>query len=517
MQKKLVVVLTLLALVFGTLGAASAQSAKDASWQVSVTYQNVGTSAATIMVDFYAEGDDSPVSFNPLNGIGDGTLAAGAGASFWIGSVNGLADGWNGSAVMSSDQPVVATVVQFSGDAGFKMRLLSNGFQAADASEQYLIATTLLNKYNRTTVFSIQNVQAEPIVATVNFYNADNSGVLASTIQHTIPGNSSKYIDMSNSADTGLGAGVTTFNGSAIITAELVSDSSPAMVVAAASEYYTNRPVAANFEGVSLGDASTTLYLATGICENFGLDTYYAVQNASLTDSAFIEVAYYNASNGALKATDGRYEIGPGQKKSITTCMPNDSTNMAGFTGSAVIKSYDAATGDVVGAPIVAIGKAQTSANAPRPATADAFTAFLAEPAGESELALPFIRWASDANFVASKPGKQRTYIAIQNLEDTQILVDVTYTDRDGNPVASQTLTIPAFSKGNSDPSGSGAVTAGVAFGMNSGEFGYYTDGGYGAGAIIEANTANPSATFIAIVRANNAGASEDYNGHPTP
>ena len=48
---------------------------------------------------------------------------------------------------------------------------------------------------------------------------------------------------------------------------------------------------------------------------------------------------------------------------------------------------------------------------------------------------------------------------------------------------------------------------------MNPGEFGYYTDGGYGAGAIIEADSSNPSASFIAIVRANNSGASEDYNG----
>jgi hypothetical protein len=497
-------------MVLGAIGGADvalAQSAKDASWDVSITYQNVGDDAATITVNFYEEGDATPVSFNPLEGVGDGTLAAGAGASFWIGSVSGLSDGWRGSAVMSADQPLVATVVQFSQDSGFKMRLLSNGFQAGDASNQYLVATVLLNKFKRTTVFSIQNTESSAVNATVRFYDADNNGNLASTITHEIPAQSSKYIDMSNTADTGL-TGYSTFNGSAIITAEFTGGGD-ANVVAAASEYYTNRPVAANFEGVPLSKAATTVYLATGLCERYGLDTYYAVQNASLTESAFIEVTYRN-TNGTTKATDGRYEIGPGQKKSIVTCSPNDSTDMSNFTGSAVINSYNAATGTTAGADIVAIGKAQTSANAPTPSTADAFTAFLGEPEGVTRIALPFIRWASDANFVASKPGKQRTYIAIQNLESSSIKVNVTYKDRDGNTVGStQTLTIEGYAKGNSDPSG----VVNISSEMNTDEFGYYKDGGYGAGAIIEAHPDNPAATFIAIVRANNKGASEDYNG----
>lgn len=512
------IILIVLVVAVAGVVPAYAQSAKNASWVVSVTYQNVGEGPATINVDFYGEGSATPISFNPLQGIGSGTLPAGAGASFYIGNVSGIPSGWRGNAVISADQPLVATVVQFSNDPGFKMRLLSNGFQSSDASEQYLIATVLLNKFSRTTVFSIQNVQNEAIRATVRFYDADNNGNLASTITHTIPANSSKYIDMSNSSDTGLPASTTVFNGSAIVTAVLDSDGvTSAKVVAAASEYYTNRPVAANFEGLPLNRAATTIYLATALCQRFGLDTYYAVQNASLTDTAFIEVTYRD-TNGNTVATDGRYQIGPGQKKSIVTCTPSDGTDMADFTGSAVIRSYNAATGSDPGAPIVAIGKAQTSALAPTPITADAFTAFMAELSGVSRIACPFIRWASDSNFIPSNPGKQRTYIAIQNLEGTTIKVNVTYKDRNGNTVGStQTLTIPAYSKGNSDPSSAGAVAAGGAAGMNPGEFGYYTDGGFGAGAIIEAHPDNPDAKFIAIVRANNAGASEDYNGPPAP
>ncbi len=180
----MVLVVMLLGLSSISALAQTLPPAKTVPWVVSVTYQNVGTGAATVMVDFYAEGGAVPVTFNPLLGIGDGTLAAGAGASFYIGSVTGIADGFRGNAIMSSDQPLVATVVQFSQTTGYKMRLLSNGFQTADASDQYLVATTLLNKFSRTTVFSIQNTENATINATVRFYDADNNGALAATKVH---------------------------------------------------------------------------------------------------------------------------------------------------------------------------------------------------------------------------------------------------------------------------------------------------------------------------------------------
>ncbi len=256
MKKGLTIVLLVAVAFFGVFGSAGA-SARTLSWAVSVTYQNVGTAPTTVSVDFYAAGSNTAITFDPLSG---GTLAAGAGASFFIGSVSGIAEGFRGNAVMTSSQPLVATVVQFHQNATgevVKMRMLSNGFQGADASNQYLIATTLLNKFNRTTVFSIQNTTASPVTATVNFYDADAAGALASSIPHTIPANSSKYIEMDNTADTGLSAGVTTFNGSAIVTVPTGT------IISSVSELYTNRDVGANFEGVPL--SSRRQYRLPGI------------------------------------------------------------------------------------------------------------------------------------------------------------------------------------------------------------------------------------------------------------
>jgi hypothetical protein len=502
-MKKIFVIALIMALMagaFGSFSPARAQ-ARTASWVVSVTYQNVGDVATAVNVDFYTEGDSTPISFDPLGG---GSLAAGAGASFFIGNVSGLADGYRGNAVMSSSEPLVATVVQFSQTVGFKMRLLSNGFQGSDGAEQYLIASTLFNKFSRTTVFSVQNTGGTDVTATVRLYDADNAGTLASEIDHVIPAYSSKFIDMDQSADTGLGAGVTVFNGSAIVTVPTGNS-----VVSVASELYTNRNVAANFEGIPLSRTANSIYLATALCRQFGLDTFYAVQNASLTTDASITVTYKNL-DGTTKATDGPYDIGPGQKKSITTCAPSSGTSMAGFTGSAIVES--------VGAPIAVIGKAQCS-TAPGicpTAQADVFTAFLGEVSGASKLAMPFVRYANDTNFNAASNtgGKQRSFIAIQNLESTSIDVNVKYYDKLGALVATHPLTIAGFSKGNS----SAALASALGLnGMNPGEFGYYTDGSFGGAVIVEAGAANPTAEFIAIVRVQHPGAGEDYNAVPVP
>jgi len=503
MKKGFFILLILALLAFGQFSTAQA-AATTLSWVVSVTYQNVGTGPTSVSVDFYPEGNATPINFDPLSG---GTLAAGAGASFYIGSVGGLSAGFNGNAVMASSQPLVATVVEFHQNAAgetVKMRMLSNGFQASDASNQYLIATTLLNKFNRTTLFSIQNTTGSAVSATVKFYDADNSGALAATVTHSIPANSSKYIDMAIPADTNLPGGTTTFNGSAIITVP------SGTIVSSVSELYNNRNVGANFEGIPLSRVANTIYMATGLCESASLDTYYAVQNASLTNSASITVTYRN-TNGTTKTTDGPYTIGPGQKKSITTCAPSSGVNMHGYTGAASVVS--------VGAPIAVIGKAQCSVAAGQCSAdkVDVFTIFLGESAGASNLALPFVRWANDANYNAASNlgGKQRTYLAIQNLEATTSAVDVQYYDKTGTLCGTDHLSIPALAKGNSNASvPAGVLGCGT---MNAGEFGYYTDGSFGGSVLVKAGAANPTAKIIAIARVQNPGAGEDYNAVPVP
>jgi len=490
----------LVAMLFATvgIGAVSAANARTLSWVVSITYQNVGTAAANVGVDFYAENSATAIHY----ALPD--LNAGAAASLYIGSVTDVPAGFRGSAVMSSTQQLVATVVQFHSNAAgetVKVRMLSNGFGDADASSTFLLATVMANNTNRTTIFSVQNIESETVTATFKFYDA--TGALASTKTYDIPAQSTKYIEMDVAAQTGL---PTTFNGSAIVTAVMKSDgTTAARVVATENEYWTTKFDAASFEGIPASKASQTLYLATGLCKNGGLRTYYAVQNSSLTTATNITVTYYNPADGSLKATDGPYPIGAGQKKSIDTCLP---AGMTGWSGSAKVVSDTT--------PIVAIGRAQDGTAGVDPNKKDVFTAFLGEPSGYAKLALPFVRWGSDARYTAATNygGVQRSYLAIQNVSTVSGKVNVKYMDKDGVLAATEVLTIAAGAKGQSNPSSAGALGKN---GMNAGEFGYYPGGLFGGGVIIEVDGSTPTARFIAVARVQNPGMGEDYNGVPIP
>ena len=518
MKFKLMTIVLIFALAFGFMGSVqpARAGAIDLSWAVSVTYQNVGTAATQVNVDFYAEDSSTAITFNPLAGVGDGTLAAGAGASFFIGNVAGVTSGFKGNAVITTSEPVVATIVQFHQNAAGEtvtMRMLSNGFQSTDASTTYLIATTLGKKFDRTTVFSIQNTTDAAVAATLKFYDADNNGALASEITHNIPAYSSKYIRMDDQATTGINmtSYPTGFNGSAIIT------TNGGAVVAAASELYVTPNRGANFEGLATDRAASTIYMATGLCKNSGLDTYYAVQNAG-DQPTTVTVDYYNSADGQKKATDSYKNpttsvttLGPGQKWSVNTCKPSDGTDMTNFTGSAVVSSG--------GQNLVVLGKAQCSspAGCADSRYTDVFTIFMGEKQGASKLALPFVRWAADARFSAATNlgSYQRSYLAIQNLEATETVVDVKYFDKVGTLCGTHTLTIPAKSKGTSRaPLATNALGCGS---MNPDEFGYYTDGTFGGSVLIEAAAANPNAKLIAIARVQNPGAGEDYNAVPVP
>lgn len=492
-------------LTMSVAGAALAQTppARDAQWSVSITYQNLGTAATPVTIDFYQENTAAKTTQTQQ------TLNAGAATSFFVGNVQG-GTFTQGNAVMSSEQQLAATVVQFSAPGApnqqdYIMRLLYNGFPDNKSSNQYLVATTLLNRFQRTTVFSVQNTETEPINVNIKYYDADANGALAGESNFQLPANGARFIEMDSADDVGAIANRPAFNGSAIVTAQTAGGAA-AQVVAAASEYYVDRPVATNFEGVPLSDAANLIYMATALCQRFGLDTFYAIQNASLDASATITIRYFDL-NGTQVSQDGPRQIGAGQKYSANTCQPSQNAGaMPNFTGSATIESQ--------GAPIVAIGKAQKSVPLPPDPRFDlVLTAFLGEKQGYEDIALPFVRWASDDRFNASKGGEQRTFIAIQNVGDAPVSgVQIHYRDKNGATVATVNApAIPSKSKFNTDANAANALGQN---GMRPGEFGYYTDNSFGGGVFIDGPE---GAQLIAIARVQNPGAGEDYNGVPTP
>ncbi len=462
--------------VTGSLFAATTQAHADtgytATFSTSITYMNVGASSATISLTYYAAGSSTPISVPQPN------LAAGAATSISAGSISELPSGFQGSAVLSSDQPLAATAVQVSTGAGtvVKNRPLSNGF--AEGSSSVLIATILKDRYGVTTRFAVQNAHTADVDVAVEIKGTDGS-----TFNYnypSIPAGSSKHVDVGDLAEIPAG-----FSGSATVTAHEHGTSTAAPIAATAMELGTGDAYAAAFEGLTSG--AETVYMPSAMCKYYGYSSFYAVQNtgASATN---VTVTYKqgNATVATASAT-----IAAGSKNSFLTCADGFPE---GQSGSAVI-SADA------GGTVVALLKVNGNGlTAVTPANAT----------GAAKLALPYVRWTPQAVFDAGT--RQRAYIAVQNVGGAAIAagaVTVKYTDASGATVATQTL-------GDLGVGAKQSIKFMDVGGDN--DFGYVAPSTYGGGAVIEGPVGSQ---LVAVVRIQSKSADgtinygEDYNGIP--
>lgn len=457
------VTVILLALVSVTPSAVNAQ-AYDVPFTTSVTYQNVGTDTAHIVAYFY----ESPSDTTPIE-ISRPDLVQNASTSLYIGGLSEVSDGFRGSAVLQSDQPLLATMVQLPMDpaGNVKNRPIHNGF--SEGAPTALIATVLKNYYDTSSTFSIQNAGNSSADLTFHLYDTSATEVY-STTQTVEPGAASVF---DAEQESGLG---TSFNGSAIV------ESSGADIVGGVMELSTNvgGTACSAFEAVATG--AQKYYMPSALCDAWGSNTSYAVQNTSLTGSTVVTVTY---SNGATESKT----IGPGAKQSFIAC---DASGMgANFSGSATIESSST--------DVIAIGKAYGSGLS---------TAFVGASSGASKLALPYVRWGTDSDFAAGS--QQRVFLTIQNVGDTNLSagdVTVKYIKYDGVQEGS-THSLPAI------PSGAKVNSSASDAGLSS--FGIY-DGTYGGGAIVEGPSGSELAVVARVSTQISAGtyASEDYNGMP--
>jgi hypothetical protein len=462
---KIAALLSALLMLMST-GLVQAQNAIDTAFATSITYQNVGTAAAQVQFTFYNEkgtGNSVVVTRN---------VAANAGSSLFVGGLSGneqLPAAFRGSAVLSANQPIVATLVQIaqpSATSPVRNRPLSNGFNTASSS--VLLATVLKNQFRTSSIFSVQN--AEPTSAvdiTVNLFDADNPANPPITLTETnIPAGSAKYYNLHTLPNITAAS----FNGSATVTAVRSGTATAANIVASVMELSTDNVAAKAFEGVTTG--GTTIYMATALCDAFGdrQRTAYAVQNNDTT-AANVTVTY---SNGTV----ANASIDPGKKRSFIAC---DDGSPAGFSGAATITSN---------ANIVVIGKAFA-----QPAIPGFETAFLGEGAGSPKLAMPYVRWTADPTFASG--ARQRTFIAIQNVGTAAANdVAIRYLDANGNVVGTHTIaSIAPGAKANSTPpDATGDAAKLLEFGTpDANPAGI----GFGGAVIIEA----PGSQLIAIAR----------------
>lgn len=486
MKFKAFALVTVLALVLALFGAASPASAAAYGTQfvTSITYMNVGTGPASITLTFYATESSTPILIN-LTGVGTSLpsgLAANAGASIYVGSVGSVAAGFKGSAVMSSDQPLAATMVQVPPAAGaVKNRPLSNGFSGGGA--YVLIPTALKGLADTNSVLSIQNVDTVGADLSVKFVPVSGSPVTKTF--SNLPAGSAKYYDLGTMAGD-LGA---TFNGSVQITAVKTGTATPGSVVATSLEANYGTTASQNnvyaFEGIAV--ATDTIYMPSAFCNNpGGIYSAYAIQNTGAAPID-IKVTYSNGNNETKAA------VGPGAKVSLNGCGSSGSLNAAGWYGSATVTTVPA------GGTIAGIAKIYGNGLS---------TAFVGVSEGSTKLYLPYVRYTT-AHWADGT--KQRTFIAVQNVGSSALAagdVTVKFYDKDGLLVGTDTLgAIAVGGKLSSNPSKLGAVAA---------EFGYAAAGTGGA-AVVE-GPAGSKLAVIARVQTSTGGTTtvgEDYNGIP--
>jgi hypothetical protein len=303
MKRLLVAFALVLALLVAGVPTAGAAPAYTTQWAVSITYQNTGLAPAQVSFTFYSEGSGSPISVSAPN------LAVNASNSLSIAQVSQLTSSFKGSAVLSSDQPVVATLVQFDPSKAVLNRPLSNGFSAADASTKQLIATVLKQNSNHSTYFSIQNTETSNINVTVSFYRPGQAAAVATFPINNLPPNAAKYVDVKDIPALPNG-----FSGSAIVTARITGTNTPAATVVTVDELQVNGNSAKSFEGSPKSGAR--VYMPSAGCQApSGANTFntaYAIQNADQVNNVTFRVIY--KVPGKADVVDGPGHAGCGRQ-----------------------------------------------------------------------------------------------------------------------------------------------------------------------------------------------------------
>lgn len=485
----IVTVSLLFALLFTT--NAQGQIAQNTAFYTGMTYQNIGTARTKIKFLYYNQSSSSYIQI-------DKDLDPGAAGSYMVG---GLSTGFNGVAVITADQPLVATIVQIpdtnqNTPSPVYNRGISNAFHSG-APKLYL-GSLLKNTFSTNSRVSVQNAEAKSV--DIRLTIKATTGTTYVKTWTSVPPGSGIAFDMNTLSGTSP-ALPSSLDSSAVIEGFLAGTNTqwsiPASVAATVVEVSTTGKAAKAFEAESNG--GTKFYMATALCDVFvDQRTSYAVQNLS-TAATNVTVTY---SNGAQKTKS----IAANAKASFGNCEAADNgIAMSGLNGSATIEAS--------GGEIIAIGKVFKN-NASQIFS----TAFLGERYGSYKLALPYVRYSSDTYFNAGV--RERTSIAIQNVDSSAVgPINVRYRDNTGAVLGTHTISsIGAGAKANSTPINAGSQTALLEFGSPDSN----ANGGWGGSVTIEGPA---NAHLIAIARVYrrdtsltpNMDVAEDYNAFQVP
>ncbi len=536
--------LLLIVLLASSVSAAlAADNAYDTNYVTSITYMNVGTDAANLSVTFYNATGGTTTDYPLLNSNGSAvTIPVKASSSIAVSAVSGLSATWKGGAVISSNQPLIATMVQVSNDSVIKVRPVSNGFQSTDGSGTIIVPTVMKACFNDklTTRFNVQNVGGSSNTASISIKwpNGDAATTIPITTPSLAPGavyavdmGAVSTIEPTNPYTKPSGC---LFNGSAVIT-------SAGSMVASALETSTINKYANSFEGFkgTTADGATIIYMPSAMCTvNYGdgdQSSAYAIQNLAATATT-VSIAFTSQvrTNGALVGSPATntvtLEIAANSKASVPGCdsLKNSVGNKntatgtgmpASSVGSAVITS----TGGNIVAISKVIGAGLTTA-----------TPGIMSGGGGTTVNVPFVRYSDKcyvptvSNTICQGASRQRTLFAVQNIGTSAATVTMTLYNQKGESVATYlSPSIPAGGKVSLSPVSTSTQTLTLTSATNAtafSEFGYWcpaiTDAQASCTVAYAGSASFTSSSAIAVITRvltmSPLGPSgDDYNGIP--
>ena len=439
MRKQILRATAALGILFGVTSLASAQTLPGSGWYSTAVIQNVGSAAATVHLDVYAQtGTAAPATADISPQIAPGAsrvfFPGSNGASGNVDVSSPLPGNFSGSMVVSSDQPVVAvgqvTNFQFSQfGVGIAGGFASEQYRGSPANSATISYPTVKSSFSgKTTIFTVQAAGAN-VDATATIITSDGT---THTRPLTIPANRSFTFGPSDGftppvAATGCGSDPNTSpcfgslsvvgnNNIAGVALEYVDGQSPATRVQAASMFGTE-------------DVGSTILCPT-IKNDFGGNHRTTGVTVANTSAAAVDVTGEFTVAQGTSAVGAKFTQGPvsipagksfvfGALNGTVGNMPAGNLAAAKFTSSASALVAVTAETNISGSPVK-----QTTYTCFNPANATA------------KIAAPVVK----RNF-----GNNTTGITVQNANTTGALtVNATYTCNSGaniyGPVASTSL-----------------------------------------------------------------------------
>jgi hypothetical protein len=283
----------------------------------SLVIQNAGTSTANVTIAYKKSGSADVTE----------TKSVPASASVTVDqtATSGLADGFIGSAVVTSDQPVAA-IFLISTASGTTGQLSSARGIKSGATSVYL--PVVYNQYyGYNTSILVQNVDTASADVKVEYFNSTNGASVGSETATIAAGSSQLFLQFATGGRTPVPS--SGFNGAAVVTTTNAKN-----VVAVANVQHPTAGYLEAYNGFSASSATTTVLCAAILNNYYNYNTSLTIQNVG-TAATVLTLQYKNAA-GAVVATKTSPSIPAGATH--FRYNPNDDLT-TGFNGTVLITS----------------------------------------------------------------------------------------------------------------------------------------------------------------------------------